>query len=286
MPFPRQQPTVSSLPFAGSRPIRWIGAAPSRTGPELTGEGSSGCRLTPVPDAGAAPHGPAADLTRDGAEIGLRADGCSADPAAFRQLRHQTKNALQRIIGEVGKVRNLQDSPRGRRLVQEVERRVLLASAVSDALFGLTRAPGPLPERLLLLGESVVELLGDPDQTIRVEVAAEGACPGPLHDAIVRVAHELIGNAVKHGMHARLLGRIRIGLVSAPTAGSGTARAGVGGWTRLTVADDGWGPGRSIVAGEGLQIAEEMARAGGGMLSLARHDDETVAELRLPHPAT
>ena len=50
-------------------------------------------------------------------------------------------------------------------------------------------------------------------------------------DAAARVAHELLGNAVKHGMRARLVGRIAARVVSDE------------GRVLLTVTDDGWGFG-------------------------------------------
>jgi len=42
---------------------------------------------------------------------------------------------------------------RGRLLCETIERQVVLAAAIADALFGLTRPPGPLPERLRSRGE-------------------------------------------------------------------------------------------------------------------------------------
>lgn len=211
------------------------------------------------PDAARAPDGPEED----------------AGQVALRQLRHQTKNALQRILGQVWKVRDLQRTREGQRLLDEVEQRIQLSAEISNALFGLTRRPAAMEERLRHLCESTVALLSDTDQTIRLEVAVAGECPEALRGTVLRVAHEMVGNAVKHGMHVRLLGRIAVRLESG-------ARE-----TRLTVADDGWGPTPAATpgqdGGEGLQLVAALARQQGGTAHLRRDWNETVAELVLPH---
>lgn len=199
-------------------------------------------------------------------------DPAVQDPAAFDQLRHQTKNALQRVLCEIVGHAGLQRTPEGRRLCAEVERRILLTATLSDALFGLTREPGPLLARLRSLGETVVDLLGDPDQVIRLDVAAESRCPAALGDAIVRAAHEFLGNAVKHGMHARLVGRIAVNVRDE------------GRRTTLVVTDDGWGCGEPPARGQGLRIVQALADQHGGTATLRRDGGLTVATLSLPHP--
>ena len=128
----------------------------------------------------------------------------------MRQLRHHTKNALQRIGALAATTPGLQATPEGRRLAAEIERRIMLTAHISDALFGLTRAPGALADRLTQLSQSLVDLLADPDQVIRTEVACEDDCPSDLHDIILRVTQELVSNAVKHGFQDRVIGRLRI----------------------------------------------------------------------------
>ncbi len=86
---------------------------------------------------------------------------------------------------------------------------------------------------------------------------------------MLRVAHEFIGNAVKHGMHARVVGRIAIHLAT-----------GLDGRTALVVTDDGWGFEGSPDAGEGLTIAGDLAASAGGTVSL-RRTHVTVAALEI-----
>jgi len=186
-------------------------------------------------------------------------------------LRHHTKNALQRILSEVSKVRGLEETRDGHRVLAELERRVMLSAALSNALFGLTRAPGGLEDRLRSTAEATVELMADPDQILRVEIAVEGDVPAALHPTLLRAAHEMVGNAVKHGLHARLMGQVRIVL------------ADDGDWTRLTVEDDGWGYAGARDGGEGLGLLRALAAQHGGVTTLRRIQAGTRATMELPH---
>ncbi len=169
--------------------------------------------------------------------------GAAAD---FRQLRHQTKNALARILAQLST--GLAVSDASRRVAAELERRVLLTAEISDALFGLTRAPERFDRRLCSLCEAVVDLAAEPDQHLTLHCRVETEVSAAHEDVLVRVAHELVGNAVKHGMHMRLIGRIEVEVRRERGA------------TVLEVRDDGWGCGRSPCCGEGLRVAGLLAR--------------------------
>jgi len=202
----------------------------------------------------------------------LPAEAAEGDEAiSVGLLRHHTKNALQRILSEVSKVRGLEETREGHRVLAELERRVMLSAALSDALFGLTRAPGALEDRLRSVAEATIELMADPDQILRLEVALEGEVPAALCPTLLRAAHEMVGNAVKHGLHARLMGQIRIGLASD------------GDWTRLTVEDDGWGYAGARDGGEGLGLLRALAARHGGVTTLRRIQAGTRATMELPH---
>lgn len=196
------------------------------------------------------------------------------EQVAMRQLRHHTKNALQRLLCQVTSCRGLQHDTAGRALASDLERRIRLSADLSDALFGLTRAPLGLPGRLDGLVRAAVGMLSDGDQTITVEVSVEEGLEGPgssgLANLITRVAHELVSNAVKHGMHVRMVGKIAVDVrIIAETA-------------VLTVSDDGWGLGGSLLRGEGLKIAHLLAEQHGGRLRLFRSGGLTVAEMVAP----
>ena len=191
----------------------------------------------------------------------------------FRQLRHLTNNALQSILREIAQHGALQRTKAGQLVRADLERRILLTAAVADSLFGLTREPGPLPDRLRGLGEAVVALLGELGQVIDVHVSVAGRCPAHLEGAVLRVAHELLGNAVKHGMRDRVIGCIGVDVVS-------DARR-----TVLSVTDDGWGCGDAPGQGEGLKLARLLADEHGGHVHLRCLERETIATLELPHAA-
>lgn len=192
------------------------------------------------------------------------------DETAFRQLRHQTKNALQRILCQIAQCRELQATPHGQRLVSDLERRVRLSSAVSDALFGITSTPGPLQQRLDHLCAAVMELMGDADATIRLEVAVEDPIPAALDSVILRIAHEFLGNALRHGMYARAIGAITVRVART------TGRT-----VRLQVLDDGWGFQAAPEPGEGLRLATLLAQAHRGTVGVLRRNGLTVAEATL-----
>ena len=184
----------------------------------------------------------------------------------MRQFRHQTKNALQRILGVL--MATPQDA--GGAWIEDVARRIRLSAEISNALFGLTQSPGPMQVRLERLAAAVVALMSGPGQVIGVQVLVDGDCPAALRCGVIQVAHELIANAMKHGFHARAQGTLRITL-SSPQ----------GLPTRLLVSDDGWGLGAGSTHGEGLGIAEALALRLGGTVRL-RWRGVTEAELLLP----
>ena len=115
-------------------------------------------------------------------------------------------------------------------------------------------------------------MFADGTQMIRLDVTVAGECPQALQQVVLRVAHEFVGNAIKHGMRTRVIGSIAVRLAT-----------GIDGRTALTVTDDGWGPETSQHMGEGLRIAGDLAASAGGTISL-RRTDVTVAALELPSP--
>ena len=188
----------------------------------------------------------------------------------LRQLRHHTKNTLQRVIALITEIPGLTGTPEGEKIAREIEYRITLSATISNALFGLTEAPGSMADRLRQLGGAVVEMLRDPDQVIRIGVSVRGTCPATLREAVVRSANELVSNAVKHGMKTRPSGRITVRLVTQ------------GEMTTLTVTDNGWGVSGTPRQGEGLSLAQGFAERHGGCLHL-ENCGGTVAIMELMH---
>ena len=188
----------------------------------------------------------------------------------LRQLRHHTRNTLQRILGLIAEAPGLRETPEGEKIARELEYRIGLSAIISNALFGLTDAPGPMADRLRKLSGAVADMMRETDQVIRIGVSVRGCCPAEVRDAVLRSAHELISNAVKHGMKGRTNGRIAVRLVTDEDS------------TTLTVLDNGWGLSGEPHAGEGLELARGLAARHGGSLVLDGHDG-TVATMELPH---
>jgi two-component sensor histidine kinase len=220
-----------------------------------------------VPHAQAAATGPETWI-----EPGCGEPGWPAGECDFRQLRHHTKNVLQQILLQIEHAHELKLTVRGSRLLADLQRRILLSAQISDSLFGITCSPPSMPERLRVLTDSTIRMFADGTQEIRLDVTVAGDCPEHLQQLVLRVAHEFVGNAVRHGMHARLVGTIAVRLVT-----------GIDGGTALFVTDDGWGFNGSPDAGDGLKIADDLAAAAGGTISLVR-THVTVAGLQLPSP--
>jgi len=190
---------------------------------------------------------------------------------AFRQLRHHTRNALQRIIGSVRQVPGLTETAEGQHLASQLEEAICTSAAISDVLFGLTREPGPMAERLRSLCTCLLTLFADPDQSISLDVAVEGVCPAELRESVLRIANEFVGNALKHGMRLQSRGVIMVRL-------SSDCR----GRTVLRVTDDGLGAAAGAAGGgEGLRLARAIAARHGGLVTL-RYDLVTIAEVEFP----
>ncbi|MFL5286158.1 MAG: ATP-binding protein [Rhodopila sp.] len=212
----------------------------------------------------------------DFAEPGVQPGPLDADAPLdldLRQLRHHTKNALQRIISLITEIPGLCDTPAGEQIARELEHRIRLSAAISNALFGLTEAPGSMADRLRQLAGAVVDMMRAADQVVRVGVSVRGCCPPALQQAVIRGANELLGNALKHGLKNRPTGRILVRLVTEGTT------------TTLSVIDNGWGFGGTLGHGEGLSLARGFAERHGGTLRL-ENADGTVATLELPHRAS
>ena len=203
----------------------------------------------------------------------VTSSGLVGDELGMRVLRHQTKNALQRIIAQIA-MSDVRATPAGNTLADELERRIRLSAKVSDALFGLTEKPGPLPERLTSLCRSAVSLMADEVQTIETTVHVIGTCPERLETTVLQVVHEMVTNAVKHGLHMRLAGEIMVTLQGKK---AGLAFDGLS----LEVRDNGWGPEKRGF-GEGMTTLALMAERHGGRVSLARQEGWTAARLHIP----
>ncbi len=133
-----------------------------------------------------------------------------------------------------------------------------------------SKSPAPLEQYLPSAARSLVELAADPDQIVRVEAVCRGACPAVLHGAVLPILRELVGSAVKYGLYQRLVGCVRVELISGPEA------------TELTVADDGWSLYSRPSNDQGLRRACATVASLGGTLAL-QGGDGVVVNVFLPY---
>lgn len=189
----------------------------------------------------------------------------------FRQLRRQTREALKQILVLVEQAPELRSSGDVQSLSKQLQKRILLAVSLSDALFGLTQPAETVQQRLAFVCFGVKNLLSDPGAEIDLRVSAHDECPMRLEEVVLRAAHDLVSNVILHGMHARLLGKIDVSLHSTPTS------------TTLAVSDDGWGIGDDVMLNDGVASARAIVETVGGSLQVQRRGGRTVATVSLPH---
>ena len=213
-----------------------------------------------------------ADHDWPGRERMVMEAGEPGGPAAFRQLRHQTKNALQRILCLVHGAAELAETAAGQALIEDLQQRIRLTAAISDALFGLTVAPAELAVRLRRLAGDMLQQLAAPEQRIALDVRVEGGSgPAWLDDAVLRVAHEMLGEAIMQGLRGRERGTVAVVLSVLADR------------TRLRVSDDGPARRRQDGDDDGLALMRDLVRAQGGRVWLGRELGLRVATLELPH---
>ena len=201
------------------------------------------------------------------------------DEVAFRQLRHHTNNTLQRLLTEIASS-ELQRSEAGRALIEALQERILVSASIANALFAVTEAPAPLERRLRMLCASLMQLHAQSDQSLQLDVTVTSAgldapglhLPADFAQLVVRVTRELAENALKHGMHARARGCLRVNMVGHHDR-----------WM-LSVADNGWGPGEAVATSQGLGLVRELVAPLSGKVSLDRQDGWTMARVILPKP--
>lgn len=196
-----------------------------------------------------------------------------SEALSLRQLRHHVGNTWQRLLCEVAIAAEAGESEETRRIARQIDQRIRAAVNVADLLFGFTVAPGPFADRLERLCRHTVAAQANAVQQIALDIDVRRDCPGEIAMPVLRVAQEMVANAVKHGMHDRIRGRIRVEFVE---------RASLG--LILRVSDDGWGLGRSPGQGEGTMLMRALANDIGGTLGLKRDAGLTTASLTIPLP--
>ncbi len=190
---------------------------------------------------------------------------------AFRQLRHSTRNTLQRIICLIYEAPEFAALPGGPALAEELVGRIRMSAELADSLHAVTRPHGGIAGRLQAMGRSIVQLCGAKRQSIDVQVKVTLDCQGNFADMLMQVAHELVSNAMKHGLRGLRTGEIEIGL--------GKDRDGI---VTLAITDNGRGFASNAPTGEGLRLVADMAEAYGGHIVLPAAGQR--AEVRVSFP--
>ena len=186
------------------------------------------------------------------------------DAEQIHQLRHQTKNLLQAMTLTLVDASLEMPSPAAD-LVQDLVRRMQVTAAMADTLFGATSPRTTFEATLETLCENVVFAFGSSGCRVTVDVRGRASCPQHLHRALLQAAHEMVGNAVKHGGR----GRGDRSAMSAENIGIRVRLRRQSRAVSLTVRDHGPGfpPGVATRPGGGTRTLDHLARALSGRLS-------------------
>jgi two-component sensor histidine kinase len=198
--------------------------------------------------------------------------GLPAEAATeFLELRHQTRTTLQRVLLQVLRASEFHRNCERRDIADDIARRTELSAEICDALFGFTHGEEPFPARLKRLSESLIAAHSDAAQMIHLELIIEEdtLLSRRREDAVLRIVHELVANALQHGTYMRLIGRIQIRLGHEAD-----------GTMCLSVANDGWHMDPSAVPGEGFRIVRALAAGEGGDVQV-KVRPRTSIEVRL-----
>ncbi len=190
---------------------------------------------------------------------------------AFRQLRHNTRNTLQRIICLIYEAPEFAALPGGAALAEELIGRIRASAELADSFHAVTQPHGGISARLQMLGRNVVRLCSAKRQLIDVRVSVSVDCHGQFADMLVQVAHELIGNAMKHGLRGFSTGAIEISLGQ-----------DCNGAVMLAVTDNGRGFASNGPMGEGLRLAGDLAAVYGGQMVLPGAGQTAKVQVSFP----
>jgi glucose-6-phosphate-specific signal transduction histidine kinase len=99
-------------------------------------------------------------------------------------------------------------------------------------------------ELLLVRCERILSSGGSQKLVVQLELRFEGVCPSTHEKTVLRVANELLSNAMEHGYCARQRGHVFVHVIS---------RIGVR--VQVSVSDDGWGfESTPIIDGNGFHL--------------------------------
>jgi hypothetical protein len=106
----------------------------------------------------------------------------------------------------------------------------------------------PFEKLLLDQCERIVASGSYRDLVVQLELRCEGTCPITCERTVLRVADELLCNAMEHGFYNRQRGHVFVHVVIRDTAG-----------VHISVSDDGWGfAGGPIIAGNGFHLLRQI----------------------------
>jgi hypothetical protein len=125
---------------------------------------------------------------------------------------------------------------------------ILRSTIIQDRSRWSSQPKRPFEELLLAHCERIVSSGRSQELIVQLELKFEGICPATHEKTVLRVADELLSNAMEHGYYARQRGHVFVHVIS---------RAGVG--VQASVSDDGWGfDSGPIIDGNGFHLLRQI----------------------------
>jgi signal transduction histidine kinase len=125
---------------------------------------------------------------------------------------------------------------------------ILRSTIIQDRSKGSSQPRRPFEELLLEHCERIVASGRSQERIVQLELNFEGICPATHERTVLRVADELLSNAMEHGYYARQGGHVFVHVIS---------YAGVG--VQVSVSDDGWGfDSGPIIDGNGFHLLRQI----------------------------
>jgi hypothetical protein len=127
---------------------------------------------------------------------------------------------------------------------------VLTSTIIKERSSGALRQTAPFERVLLEHCERIVAGARCRELMVRLELRLDGRCPVTHENTVMRVADELVSNAMEHGFYSRQRGQLFVHVVCPPAIG-----------VQVSVSDDGWGFDHDpIIDGNGFHLLRQIGQ--------------------------
>lgn len=206
-------------------------------------------------------------LCRDVTELRRRDLQLVSKDATIREIHHRVKNNLQTVSALLRLQSRRMTSPEGKHGLQQAMRRVSSIARVHESLSLEISEDIDFDDLIRHQIKLAVETASS-GQTVRTEVKGEfGLLPSQCATSLALVINEIGANAVQHGLRDRD-GTVTVEAQRLPDAVNeeGDTRRVI----EVTVSDDGWGMGDTVIQESGVSAYRQPAAGEGLGMQIVR----------------